>query len=83
MPTAMMNKACLLSEAGRRVAQALLAAHAAPDYPLPGLGLRFDDIEALAPGAAQELGLTEQNLSSMDSATRARLAHLLAVRISD
>lgn len=78
-----MKKLSLLSDAGRRVAQALLSAYAAPDFPLPGLGMRLDDIEAMAPGITEQFGLNANMLASIDPATRARLLSVLAVRIVD
>jgi hypothetical protein len=78
-----MKKQSLLSDAGRRVAQALLAACAAPDFPLPGLGMRLEDIQALAPGVAEEFGLNASTLAAIDPATRARLLSLLAGKILD
>lgn len=83
MAAAIMTKKCLPSDAVRRIAQALLNAYAAPAYTPPALGLRFDDIESVAPGLASVLGLTAEALDSIDAATQARLVSGLAARMLD
>jgi hypothetical protein len=79
----MTTKPYLLSAPARRIADALLAAYAAPGYVAHGAGLCFDDIQTVAPGVAEELGLTGDNLACIDAATYARLVSLLAARMSD
>jgi hypothetical protein len=80
MPEAIMTTLCLPA---RRIAQALLAAYAAPDYVPHGLGLRFDDIQTVAPDIVAALGLTADNPARMTPATQSRLVSLLAARILD